>query len=106
MYYLNGDSGRTNETLADDSEAWLQTIVESENAETVKFYWKVSSEQDGDYLQFYVDETLKDQISGEDGDDCAWVDFVRLVHEKPGRRTPAQLPERTSGPGMQLELVP
>jgi len=42
-----------------------ETIVESENAETVKFYWKVSSESGGDYLQFYIDSTLKDQISGE-----------------------------------------
>ncbi|HUV62760.1 MAG TPA: hypothetical protein VMW24_02625, partial [Sedimentisphaerales bacterium] len=46
-----------------------ETIVESENAETVKFYWKVSSQSGGDYLQFYIDSTLKDQISGESGDD-------------------------------------
>ncbi|MHC4540521.1 MAG: hypothetical protein ACYTEK_15975 [Planctomycetota bacterium] len=42
-----------------------QTIAESSSAETIKFYWKVSSEQNGDYLQFYIDDTLKDEISGE-----------------------------------------
>jgi len=58
-----------------------ETIVESENAETVKFYWKVSSERDGDYLQFYIDETLKDQIRGE-------VDWQQIAykHDVLGRR--------------------
>jgi hypothetical protein len=66
-YYLNGDSARTDETLTHNSESCLQTIVTSDSNETVKFYWKVSSESGGDYLQFYIDSTLKDQISGEVG---------------------------------------
>jgi len=31
----------------------------------MSFYWTVSSEQGGDYLQFYIDSTFKDQVSGE-----------------------------------------
>jgi len=112
-YYLNGDSARTDDTLADSSEAWLQTIVESDSAETIKFYWKVSSEQDYDYLQFYIDSTLKDQISGEvdwqqksysvaagthtlkwryikngsvsSGENRAWVDFVQWSGPSPAQ---------------------
>jgi hypothetical protein len=37
------------------------------NQETITFYWKVSSESNGDYLKFYIDDTLKDSISGEVG---------------------------------------
>ncbi len=31
---------------------------------TVKFYWKVSSEEDFDFLEFYIDGSLQDRISG------------------------------------------
>jgi hypothetical protein len=41
--------------------------VDTASSQTVKFYWKVSSHQGYDYLQFYIDSTLKDQISGEVG---------------------------------------
>jgi RHS repeat-associated protein len=81
--------------------------------ETITFYWKVSSEEDADYLQFYIDETLKDQISGEvdwtlvshevdagthtlkwryikngsgySGDDRGWVDFVQWTGPSPAQ---------------------
>jgi hypothetical protein len=36
-----------------------------ESSETVKFYWKVSSEQDADYMEFYIDGTRQDRLSGE-----------------------------------------
>jgi len=99
-YYYEADSAESE--AADDEEACLQAIVDSPNSETVKFYWKVSSVQGYDYLQFYIDGTLKDQISGEvawtqksyavssgihilkwrfiknssgsSGDNCGWVD--------------------------------
>jgi hypothetical protein len=32
---------------------------------TVSFYWKVSSELDWDFLDFYIDGAMQDQISGE-----------------------------------------
>ena len=90
----------------------LQTIVESSSSETLKFYWKVSSQQNSDYLEFYIDGTLQSgRISGEvdwtlktytissgihtlkwcyvkdysgsSGDDCGWVDFVQWTGYSP-----------------------
>jgi hypothetical protein len=42
-----------------------QATVEGEG--TVSFYWKVSSEEGDDYLEFYIDDVRKDRISGEVG---------------------------------------
>ena len=114
-YYLDADSAQSYDSLDDSNESCLQTIVESDSAETIKFYWKVSSEQDGDYLQFYIDDTRKDQISGEvdwtlksysvpagthilkwrydkdsseeAGSDCGWVDFVQWTGPSPEQDT-------------------
>jgi len=36
---------------------------------TVRFYWKVSAEEDFDFLEFYIDGSLQKKISG-------WVDKV------------------------------
>ncbi len=108
-YYYEADSAQATGTQGE--EACLQAIVDSPNSETVKFYWKVSSVQGYDYLQFYIDGTLKDQISGEvawqqksysvsagihilkwrfiknssgsSGDDCGWVDFVQWTGPSP-----------------------
>ena len=66
-YYYEADSAQATGTQGE--EACLQAIVDSPNSETLKFYWKVSSEANYDYLQFYIDGTLKDQISGE----VAWT---------------------------------
>jgi hypothetical protein len=63
-YYLDGDSAQSS-SIDDGQESCLQTIVESDCNETITFYWKVSSQQNYDYLQFYIDSTLKAQISGE-----------------------------------------
>ncbi len=43
------------------------TIVEANitGKTSVKFYWKASSEDGWDYLNFYIDGVLTDQISGE-----------------------------------------
>ena len=73
---------------------------------TISFYRKISSESGYDYLEFYVDNTLKGQWAGEEawqevsfsvpagmrtlrwvyekdqgvasGDDCAWIDFIKF----------------------------
>jgi len=110
-YYYEGDSGRSDNSLADSNESCLQAVVESSSSETLKFHWKVSSEQDSDYLEFYIDEVRQDRISGEvdwtqksysinsgihtlkwryvkdssgeDGDDCGWVDFVQWTGASP-----------------------
>jgi hypothetical protein len=49
--------------LMHNEEAILETAVSGYT--TIKFHWKVSSEPDYDYLQFYIDGILKDQVSGE-----------------------------------------
>ncbi len=108
-YYYEADAAQA--TTADGNEVCLQAIVDTDSSQTVKFFWKVSSEQSHDYLQFYIDSTLKDQISGEvgwqqksyavdtgihilkwryvkdgggqSGDDCGWVDFVQWTGPSP-----------------------
>jgi hypothetical protein len=40
----------------------MQTTVSGTGV--VSFYWKVSSESDYDYLEFYIDGSLQDRISG------------------------------------------
>ena len=96
----------------------MQTTVSG--AGTVSFYWKVSSEADWDFLEFYIDGELQDQISGEvdwqqmtytitdsgshtlewrytkdegasDGDDCGWADKL----EWDGGGQPPLIPENT-----------
>jgi YD repeat-containing protein len=93
-------------------QSWMQTTVDLNDQETVTFYWMVSSEQGCDYLQFYIDNVLRDQISGEvdwqqksysvsgsgshtlkwryvkdgsgsEGDDCGWVDYLRWPGSPP-----------------------
>ncbi len=83
----------------------MQTTVNGRGE--VKFYWKVSSEEDFDFLEFYIDGSLQDKISGSEedweqqtytistsgshtlewryvkdgsgnsGSDCGWVDKVQ-----------------------------
>jgi len=85
----------------------MQTTVNGTG--TVKFYWKVSSEEDFDFLEFYIDGSLQENISGleddwerqtytistsgshtfewrymkdgsgDSGSDCGWVDKVEWV---------------------------
>jgi len=98
--YYDGDAAQSGEILA-WQESLMQTTVNG--AGTVKFYWKVSSEATYDFLEFYIDGDLQDQISGEedwhqmtypitastshtlewrymkdgyttDGNDCGWAD--------------------------------
>jgi len=114
-YYLDGDSARSGSPSDSGGESCMQTIVDIDSSETLKFHWKVSSESNGDYLEFYIDDTRQDRISGEvdwtqktytvsagihtlkwryvkdgsgyDGDDCGWVDFVQWSGESPAQDT-------------------
>ena len=49
--------------ISEDEDSWLRTTVNGTG--TVSFYWKVSSEQDYDFLEFHIDGKLRDRISGE-----------------------------------------
>ena len=84
--------------------------MDSDSSETLKFYWKVSCEEDCDYLEFYIDGARQDQITGnvdwqqksysvssgihilkwryvsgggDEGDNCGWVDFVQWTGPTP-----------------------
>jgi RHS repeat-associated protein len=110
--YYDGDAAKSC-YASHNEQRWLQTLVDVDDQETVAFYWKVSSEQGGDYLKFYIDGVLKDQISGEigwqkksyavtgsgthalqwcyvkngsvsQGSDCGWVDYVQWTGLSPG----------------------
>jgi hypothetical protein len=92
-------------------ESWMSTNIEFKpgpfvTGDTLAFWWKVSSEQGRDYLEFYVDDHLRERISGsvswqqksynlgsgwhklkwrytkdgsnDVGHDCGWVDYVRI----------------------------
>ena len=54
------------------SESFLQMAVDG--AGTISFYWKVCSEADYDFLEFYIDGVLQDQISG-------LVDWHQMVYK-------------------------
>jgi len=57
------DAVSSSYSVKDNEESWMQTTVTG--AGTVAFYWKVSSEADSDYLEFYIDSVRQDRISGE-----------------------------------------
>ena len=49
--------------ITDNQESWLETSVVGTG--TLTYWWKVSSEQDYDFLEFYLDGVLQASISGE-----------------------------------------
>jgi hypothetical protein len=105
MSHYDGDAAQSGD-ISDEQESWMQTTVSGKG--TVKFYWKVSSEDDFDFLEFYIDGALQEKISGSvswqqktytistsgshvlewrymkdgshgRGSDCGWVDMVEWV---------------------------
>ncbi len=103
--YYEGDAAQSGD-ISHNQESWMQTTVSG--AGTVRFYWKVSSEAGYDLLEFYINGSLEDQISGsvnweqetytistlgshtlewryvkdkgtDSGSDCGWVDKVEWV---------------------------
>ncbi|MCH7556097.1 MAG: hypothetical protein IIB56_01425 [Planctomycetes bacterium] len=103
-FYYDGDAAQSG-GISDNQESWMQTTVSG--AGTVSFYWKVSSEANYDYLEFYIDGELQDRISGtvdwqqimyalslgshtlewryvkdysvSERDDCGWVDKMEWM---------------------------
>ncbi len=102
------DSAQSSD-IDDNQETWIQATVQVNSVPlTVTFWWKVSSEQNYDWLEFHIDGTRKDRISGNidwqqktysitttgshtlrwryvkdssvsSGSDCAWVDCLTLT---------------------------
>jgi hypothetical protein len=104
-YYHDVDAAQSGD-ISSEQESWMQTTVSG--AGTVTFYWKVSSEEYFDFLEFYIDGSLQDRISGsvdwhqmtyeitdsdlhtlewrytkdvgtDSGSDCGWVDQVEWM---------------------------
>ncbi len=50
-------------SIGNDQESWM--YIEVQGPGTVKFKWKVSSQQWCDYLEFYIDGQIRYSISGE-----------------------------------------
>ncbi len=103
--HYDGDAAQSGD-ISHDQESWMQTTVSGKG--TVKFYWKVSSEDYYDFLEFYIDGSLQNHISGSvnwqqktytigtsgshmlewryvkdkgtgSGSDCGWVDKVEWI---------------------------
>ena len=102
-YYYGGDAAQSG-TISHNQESWTQTTVTGPG--TLKFYWKVSSEANFDFLRFYIDGVEQERISGtvdwqqktygissgsytlkwaytkdssvNSGSDCCWLDKVEF----------------------------
>jgi len=105
----DGEGAAQSGAITNSQESWLQTTVAGPG--TLTFWWKVSSEQDFDYLEFYVNGSEQAFISGDvdwrqrsftlgsgtntlrwryvkddiasDGQDRGWVDEVSFVSSFP-----------------------
>lgn len=71
--YYDGDAAQSGSIL-NNQESWIQTIVYGQG--TLSFYWKVSSEAYRDYLEFYIDGSLQNRISGS-------VDWQKVTYDIP-----------------------
>ncbi|MCX6584743.1 MAG: C25 family cysteine peptidase, partial [Candidatus Aminicenantes bacterium] len=63
VYYYGGDSAKSG-AIGNSQSTTIETSVTVASTQAVKFYWKVSSEANYDYLRFYIDGVQKNQISG------------------------------------------
>ncbi|MGD9613290.1 MAG: endonuclease/exonuclease/phosphatase family protein [Kiritimatiellia bacterium] len=106
--------------IADSQESWMQTAVAGPG--TLTFWWKVSSEANYDYLEFWLDGILTNRISGEadwqqptyalgsgahvlrwryvkdssvsSGSDRAWVDLVAWTAARTAMGVPVEWYQR------------
>ncbi|MBA7689205.1 hypothetical protein ES703_97709 [subsurface metagenome] len=59
MTRYDGDAAQSGD-ISRRQDSWMQTTVSGTG--TIKFYWKVSSEEDFDFLEFYIDSSLQEKI--------------------------------------------
>ncbi|MCU0287451.1 MAG: hypothetical protein MUF15_13790, partial [Acidobacteria bacterium] len=104
--FYDGDSAKSG-TINHSQSSTIKTSINLTAAKDVKFYWKVSSEANYDFLTFYIDGVQKARISGnvnwtqkvfnlpagshalkwtyaknasiKSGSDCGWVDKLEIV---------------------------
>ncbi len=93
-------------TVANSKSSTLQITIDVAEADSISFWYKVSSEATWDFLRFYIQTAKRGEWSGEvewaqakypvtvgtktfkwtyikdqaqsDGSDCAWIDFINL----------------------------
>jgi len=65
-YYYDGDAAQSG-PITHNQQTYIETTVTG--PDTLKFWWKVSSELNFDYLRFYIDNVQQVAISGE----TAWA---------------------------------
>ncbi|MBN1899927.1 M6 family metalloprotease domain-containing protein [Candidatus Sumerlaeota bacterium] len=70
-FYYGGNAAQS-PYLSNNQNAYFGTIFTGPTS--VSFQWKVSSEESGDFLEFYVDGALEEQISGE-------VDWSQVTYD-------------------------
>jgi hypothetical protein len=63
--YYNDNDAAASPTITHSQSSSMETTITGKTS--VKFYWKVSSEANYDYLRFYIDGSLQDQIAGTVG---------------------------------------
>ena len=118
-------------SVAEGQESWVETTVSGPG--TLAFWWRVSSEMDADFLEFYFDGLLQRRISGEAdweqvsvavpagdsalrwryvkdigtdlGEDCGWLDEVVFAPSSGPPRILAEPVSRTAGLGDCITLV-
>ncbi|MBK6344568.1 MAG: T9SS type A sorting domain-containing protein [Bacteroidales bacterium] len=101
---FEGENSSKSGIISDYETSEMFVTYNVMNEDSISFYWKVSSEATYDYLRFYIDNQMLDQISGEVdwtrvafaitpgehslrwnyskdvslnvGDDAGWVDFI------------------------------
>ncbi len=63
-YKYEGNYSAMNQDIGDSQTACMYRSVQINYSSNISFYWKVSSEQNYDYLRFYIDGSQKNAISG------------------------------------------
>lgn len=61
-------------TIGDNQTSEMKLTINVANNDFISYYRKVSSEFNYDFLTFYIDNTMKEEISGDE--DWAWVSFA------------------------------
>lgn len=61
----DGEDAARSGRVGNRQSSWMETTVS--DVGKVSFWWRVSSEAEWDWFEFYVDDVLVDRISGESG---------------------------------------
>ena len=62
---FEGSFSAVSGNVSDQQSSWVYVTYTSASDDSISFYFKTSSEQDYDFLDFFIDNTLQGQWSGE-----------------------------------------